>query len=156
MLRSYDHLQAEISAWRLDVRRKPWTWPSIRNRMQTTKFNLNWTILFCPSFVLSVRFSFFSCCSHSRLTCNWPLATQLRTYQMWKWNKILLVWLEVEEVTLWLTVSQSGCLDSEHPCGNCDQRVLPVGMLLSEICFLVSVGRHLWREDGSVFCRVIT
>jgi hypothetical protein len=38
----------------------------------------------------------------------------------------------------------------------CDQILLPVGMLLSEICGLVSVGRPLWREDGSVICSVIT
>jgi hypothetical protein len=44
---------------------------------------------------------------------------------------------------LQLTVSQSVCLDIEHPCGTCDQVLLPVGMLLSEICGLVSVGRPL-------------
>jgi hypothetical protein len=48
---------------------------------------------------------------------------------------------EVEvEVTLRLTVGQSVCLDIEHPCGTCDQILNPVGMLLSEICGLVSVG----------------
>jgi hypothetical protein len=49
--------------------------------------------------------------------------------------------LEVE-VTLRLTVSQSACLGMEHPCGTCDQilLVLPVGMLLSEICGLISMG----------------
>jgi hypothetical protein len=44
----------------------------------------------------------------------------------------------------------------EHPCGTCDQILLPVGMLLSEICGLVSVGRPLWREDGSAVCSIIT
>jgi hypothetical protein len=34
--------------------------------------------------------------------------------------------------------------------------LLPVGMLLSEICGLVSVRRPLWREDGSAICSVIT
>jgi hypothetical protein len=29
-------------------------------------------------------------------------------------------------------------------------------MLLSEICGLVSMGRPLWREDGSAICSVIT
>jgi hypothetical protein len=57
------------------------------------------------------------------------------------------------EVTLRLTVSQSvsqsECLGIEYPCGTCDQILLPVGMLLSEICCLLSVGRPLWREDGS-------
>jgi hypothetical protein len=33
---------------------------------------------------------------------------------------------------------------------------IPVGMLLSEICGLFSVGRHLWREDGPPICSVIT
>jgi hypothetical protein len=41
---------------------------------------------------------------------------------------------EVEiEVTLRLTDSQSACLGIEHPCGTCDQILLPVGVLLSEI-----------------------
>jgi hypothetical protein len=60
------------------------------------------------------------------------------------------------EVTLRLTVCQSVCLDIEHPRGTCDQILLPVGMLLSEICSLVSVGRPLWREDESAICNVIT
>jgi hypothetical protein len=55
----------------------------------------------------------------------------------------------------WRSVSQL-CLGIEHPCGTCDQILLPVGMLLSEICGLVSVGFPLWREDGSSICSVIT
>jgi hypothetical protein len=51
--------------------------------------------------------------------------------------------LNSEEVTLRLTVSQSVSLGIEHPCGTCDQILLPVGMLLSEICDLPSVGRPL-------------
>jgi hypothetical protein len=51
------------------------------------------------------------------------------------------------EVTLRLTdsqsVSQSVCLGIEYPCGTCDQILLPVGMLLSEICGPVSRGRPL-------------
>jgi hypothetical protein len=39
--------------------------------------------------------------------------------------------------------------------GTCDQILLPVGRLLSENCGLVSVGRPLWREDGSVVCSAI-
>jgi hypothetical protein len=42
------------------------------------------------------------------------------------------------EVTLRLMFSQSVCLGIEHPCGTCDQILLPVGMLLSEICGHVS------------------
>jgi hypothetical protein len=60
------------------------------------------------------------------------------------------------EGTLRLTVSQSVCLGIKHPCGTYDQILLPVRMLLSEICGLVSVGRPLWREDGSAICSVIT
>jgi hypothetical protein len=51
---------------------------------------------------------------------------------------------------------QSVCLGIEHPCGICDQILLPVGMLLYEICGLVSVGRPLWREDGSAIRSVLT
>jgi hypothetical protein len=47
------------------------------------------------------------------------------------------------EVTLRLTVGHSVCLGIEHPCGSCDQILLPVGMLLFEICGLVSVGSPL-------------
>jgi hypothetical protein len=60
------------------------------------------------------------------------------------------------EVTLRLTVGQSVCLGIEHPCGTCDQILLPVGMLQSEIWGFVSVERPLWREDGSAICSVIT
>jgi hypothetical protein len=66
--------------------------------------------------------------------------------------------MELVEVTrtLRLTVSQSVCLGIEHPCGTCDQILLPVGMLLSEICGLVSAGRPLLLEDGSAICSIIT
>jgi hypothetical protein len=60
------------------------------------------------------------------------------------------------EVTLRLTVSQSVCLGIEYPCGTCDQILLSVRMLLSDICGLVSLGHSLWREDGSAICSVIT
>jgi hypothetical protein len=61
-----------------------------------------------------------------------------------------------DQVTLRLIVGQSVCLGIEHPCGTCGQILLPVGMLLSGICGLVSIGRLLWREDGSAICSVIT
>jgi hypothetical protein len=48
------------------------------------------------------------------------------------------------------SVGQSECLGIDHPCGTCDQILRPVGMLLSEICGLVSIGRPLWREVESV------
>jgi hypothetical protein len=53
------------------------------------------------------------------------------------------------------TDSQSVCLGIEYPCETCDQIFFPIGMLLSEICGLVSIGRPLWREDGSAICSVI-
>jgi hypothetical protein len=51
------------------------------------------------------------------------------------------------------SVSMSCC---RAHSGTSDQISLPVGMLLSEICGLVSVGRPLCREDGSAICCVIT
>jgi hypothetical protein len=58
-----------------------------------------------------------------------------------KWKKISSgQHVSKVEVTLLLTVSQSVCLGIEHRCGTCDQILLPVGRLLSEICGLVSVG----------------
>jgi hypothetical protein len=41
------------------------------------------------------------------------------------------------------SVSQSVCLGIEYPCGTYHQILLPVGMSLSEICGLVSMGRPL-------------
>jgi hypothetical protein len=60
------------------------------------------------------------------------------------------------EVTLGLTVNQSVCLGIEYPCGSCDHILFPVGMLLSEICGLVSLGLPLGQEDGSAISIVIT
>jgi hypothetical protein len=54
------------------------------------------------------------------------------------------------------TVSQSVRPGIEYPCGTRDQILLSVEMLLSEICGLVSMGRPLWREDGSAICSLIT
>jgi hypothetical protein len=54
------------------------------------------------------------------------------------------------QVTLRLTVSQSVCLGVEPTLGLATRR------LLSESCGVVSVGRPLWREDGSAICSVIT
>jgi hypothetical protein len=53
------------------------------------------------------------------------------------------------------SVSQRVCLGIEYPCGTCHQILFPVGMLLSEICGLVSVWHPLWREDESAICSVI-
>jgi hypothetical protein len=79
------------------------------------------------------------------------------------WTNLYEIWYEHhrgggrgrEEATLLLTISQSVYLGIEHPFGTCEQILLPVGMLLSEICGLVSVERPLWREDGSEICSVI-
>jgi hypothetical protein len=62
--------------------------------------------------------------------------------------------LEVEvEVTLQLTVSQSVSMSRYRAhSGTCDQILLSVLRLFSEVCCLVSVGRPLWREVGSVIC----
>jgi hypothetical protein len=69
---------------------------------------------------------------------------------------LLLAYTLEEDVALRMTISQTVCIGIEYPYGTCDQILLPVGMLLSEICGLVSVGRPLWQEDESVFCSVIT
>jgi hypothetical protein len=54
------------------------------------------------------------------------------------------------------TDGQSVCLGIKHPCGTCDQILLPVGRLLSESCGLVSVGHPLWWKDGCATCSAIT
>jgi hypothetical protein len=53
------------------------------------------------------------------------------------------VYCEVRLLYDWRSVSQSVCLGIEQPSGTCDQILLPVGILLSEICGLVSIGRPL-------------
>jgi hypothetical protein len=72
-----------------------------------------------------------------------------------QWEQNSYLPFEVE-VTLRLTVSRSVCLGIERPCGTFEQILLPVGMLLSEICGLISVRCPLRREDGSAICSVIT
>jgi hypothetical protein len=49
------------------------------------------------------------------------------------------------------SVSQSVCLGIEHTCGTCDQILLPIGMLLSEICDLLSVGALCDERTGLQF-----
>jgi hypothetical protein len=91
--------------------------------------------------------------SPCKRVCN--VCTVLKMFQILV-KRTWSVMEEEVEVTLRLTISQSVCLGIEHPCGTCDQILLPVGMLLSEICDLVSVGRPLWRVDGSAICSVIS
>jgi hypothetical protein len=43
------------------------------------------------------------------------------------------------------------CLGIEYPCGACDQILFPVGMLLSEIRGLVSVGALSDERAGLQF-----
>jgi hypothetical protein len=44
---------------------------------------------------------------------------------------------------------------SMYPYGTCEQILLPVGTLSSEICGLVAVGHPPWREDGFAICSAI-
>jgi hypothetical protein len=54
--------------------------------------------------------------------------------------------------TLWQKVGRSVSMSwCRAHSGTCDQILLPVGR-----CCLVSVGRPLWREDGSAVCSAIT
>jgi hypothetical protein len=101
---------------------------------------------------------------YRRWYCNHLPPLQVTYVNNTKWSDLTFFylkevrWGEVRrgEVTLQLTDSQSVCLGIEHPCGTCDQILRLVGMLLSEICGHVFVGRPVWREDGSAICSVIT
>jgi hypothetical protein len=59
--------------------------------------------------------------------------------------------LEVE-IKLQLTVSQSVCQGIEPTLGLVTRYYFCARRLLSESCRLVSLGRPLWREVGSVTC----
>jgi hypothetical protein len=59
------------------------------------------------------------------------------------------------EVTLRLTVSQSVLISSTLVGSTTRYYFLPECCCL-KICCVVSVGRPLWREDGSVVCTIIT
>jgi hypothetical protein len=75
-------------------------------------------------------------------THNHILLSHLRLPQSWSRSR-----------SYFMTDNQSVCLGIKHPCGTCDQILFPVGMLLSEICGLVSVGCPLWGEDGCATCK---
>jgi hypothetical protein len=61
------------------------------------------------------------------------------------------------EVTSRLMVGQSVNMSwCRAHSRTCDQKLLPIGRLLSENCGLLSVGRPLWREDRSAVCSAIT
>jgi hypothetical protein len=71
--------------------------------------------------------------------------------KFWRRRRLLYDWRSVSQ-----SVSQY-VLVSSTPVGLATRYyVLPVGMLMPEICGLASVGRPLWREDGSAVCSVIT
>jgi hypothetical protein len=67
-------------------------------------------------------------------------------YISFLWHIFICLWIQfhcIVEVTLRLTISQPICLGIEHPCGTCDYILLPVGMLLSEIC-----GIYILQQQG--------
>jgi hypothetical protein len=57
--------------------------------------------------------------------------------------RVTIIILYSRSQSYFTTDGESVSLGIEHSCGTCDQILLPVGMLLSEICGLVSVGRPL-------------
>jgi hypothetical protein len=65
-------------------------------------------------------------------------------------NLYILTKVKVK-VMLRLTVSQSVCLDVKFTLGLVNRYYF-----LSEICRVVSVGRTLWREVGSVSCQSLS
>jgi hypothetical protein len=54
----------------------------------------------------------------------------------------------------WQSVSQSVCLGIEYPYGNCDQKLFPIGMLLSEICGIVSIDDEMMMMMRGRVCNL--
>jgi hypothetical protein len=93
---------------------------------------------------LATRYYFLSecCCLKFAVLFLWGALSDERTDLSFVVQHVSGQSREVE-VTLRLAVNQSICLGIEHPCATCDPILLPVGMLLSEICGLVAIGRPL-------------
>jgi hypothetical protein len=83
------------------------------------------------------------------ITTNWALTCCMNVLMNFVANeRTVSISVQVQvQVTLRLTVSQSVSLGVEPRLG-----LMTRYLLLFVIYGLVSVGRPLWREDGSVFC----
>jgi hypothetical protein len=79
-----------------------------------------------------------------KITVFWDIVP-CRPYMNWWWWWLLY---DLRSVSQYILVSST--------LVGLENMLLPVGMLLSEICGLVSVGRPLWRQDGSAICGLIT
>jgi hypothetical protein len=88
------------------------------------------------------------------LVDSWFFTADL-TPRLWSACSVLLIWRFISDrplsvkvkVTLRLTASQSVSLGIEPHLGPMTRY-----LFLSDSYVLISVGRPLWREDGSVFC----
>jgi hypothetical protein len=104
------------------------------------------------------------CLSHSD---SWLTPTQLLFSQENSFQTVSLYAIQEEQILLtksnlsegrsYFTTDGQSVIMSwyQAPLWNLRPHIITVGMFLSEICGLVSVGRFLW-QDGSVICSVIT
>jgi hypothetical protein len=96
-----------------------------------------------------------SCCNFVTVWCTGKGCFLLNSLTLSS-SDLNTMWGVKVEVTLRLALSQGGSISWYWVhCGSFDQILLHVGMLLSESCGLVSVGHHLWQEDGYAVCSAI-
>jgi hypothetical protein len=110
-------------------RQKVWLFPQmfvyVCSKFEVTlRLTVSQYVLVSSTLVrLATRYYFLSecCCLKLAVLFLWSAISDERTGLQLRWGEVILL----------LTVSQLLCLGIEHPCGTCDEILLPVVMLQS-------------------------